>query len=76
MRPKNFNNKEKQKTAANTQHDLGSNSEDETKITSMGSKGKDSIASTSSSISLNETQHEKERIELFHIKFISKHIKR
>jgi hypothetical protein len=59
-RPKKFNNKGKQKTVATTQHDLGSDSGDETKITTMGFKGKDSIASTSSSSSsLNETQHEK-----------------
>ena len=76
MRPKNFNNKTKPKTIATTQHDLGSDSGDETKITSMGLQGKDSIASTSSSSSsLNETQHEKERIQIFHIKVISKHTK-
>jgi hypothetical protein len=63
MRPKMFNNKGKPKTVATTQHDLGSNSGDETKITFMGFQGKDSIASTSSSSSsLDETQHEKERI--------------
>ena len=38
MRPKKPNNKGKQKTAATTQHDLGSDSGDETKITSMGLK--------------------------------------
>jgi hypothetical protein len=77
MRPKNFSHKGKPKTTATTQHDLGSNSGDETKITAMGFQGKDSIASTSSSStsSLNETQHEKERIELFHIRVISKHTK-
>jgi hypothetical protein len=43
----------------------------------MGFQGKDSIASTSSSCSnsLNETQQEKERIEIFHIRVISKHTK-
>jgi hypothetical protein len=42
----------------------------------MGLQGKTSIASTSSSNSaINETQHEKERIELFHIRVISKHTK-
>jgi hypothetical protein len=43
----------------------------------MGLQGKDSITSTgsSSSSSLNVTQHEKERIELFHIRVISKHTK-
>jgi hypothetical protein len=77
MRPKKFNNKGKPKTTATTQHDLGSDSGDETKITAMGFQGKDSIASTSSSSSssLNETQHEKERIEIFHIRVISKHTK-
>jgi hypothetical protein len=60
MRPKKFNNKTKPKTTATTQHDLGSHSGDETKITTMGFQGKDSISSiSSSSSSLNETQHEK-----------------
>jgi hypothetical protein len=46
----------KPKTVATKQHDLGSDSGDETKITAMGFKGKESIASTSSSSSsLNET---------------------
>ena len=47
MIPKNFKNKEKEKRDATIQHDLSSNSGDETKITTMGLKGKD-IASTSS----------------------------
>jgi hypothetical protein len=76
-RPKKFNNKGKPKTVATTQHDLGYGSGDETKITSMGFQGKGSIASTSSSgsSSFNETQHEKERIKIFHIRVISKHTK-
>jgi hypothetical protein len=76
-RPKKFNNKGKPKTVANTQHDLGSDSRDETKITGMGFQGKDSIAGTSSSSSssLNETRYEKERIKFFHISVISKHTK-
>jgi hypothetical protein len=43
----------------------------------MGFQGKKSIASTSSSCSssLSENQHEKERIELFHIRVISKQTK-
>jgi hypothetical protein len=62
-RPKNFNNKEKQRTVATTQHDLGSDFGDESMITTMGFQCKDSIVSTtSSSSSLNETQHEKEII--------------
>ena len=76
MKPKKFNNKGKQKTAATIQHGLGSDSGDETKITAMGFQGKDFNDSISSSSSnLNKTQHEKERIELFHIRVISKHTK-
>ena len=40
MRPKKFNNKGKQKTTATTKQDFGSDSSDETKITTMGMKGK------------------------------------
>jgi hypothetical protein len=76
-RPKKFSHKGKPKTAATIQQDLGSDSGDETKITAMGYQGKGSFASTSSSSSssLNETQQEKERIELFHIRVVSKHTK-
>jgi hypothetical protein len=61
MRPKKFSHKGKPKSTTTTQHDLGSDLGDETKITTMGFQGKDSIASTisSSSNNLNETQHEK-----------------
>ena len=41
MKPKNFNNKGKQNTPTTIQHDLGSDSGDETKITAMGFQGKD-----------------------------------
>lgn len=74
MRPKKYKNKEKEKIVATAQHDLGSDSGDETNITTMGLKDKD-IASTSSLNCLNETQYEKTRIELFHIRVISKHTK-
>jgi hypothetical protein len=76
-RPKKFgnNNKGKSKTAATVQHDLGSDSGDETKITAMGYQGNGSNASTSSSSNINVTQQEKERIELFHIRVVSKHTK-
>jgi hypothetical protein len=76
-RPKKFGNKGKSKTAATIQHDLGSDSGDETKITTMGYQGNGSIASTSSSSNnnLNVTRQEKERIELFHIRVVSKHTK-
>jgi hypothetical protein len=77
-RPKKFgNNKGKSKTTATVQHDLGSDSGDETKITTMGYQGNGSIASTSSSSNnnINVTRQEKERIELFHIRVVSKHTK-
>jgi hypothetical protein len=65
-RPKKFGKNRKSKTAATVQHDLGSDLGDETKITTMGCKGNDSIASTisSSNNNLNVTRQEKERIEL------------
>jgi hypothetical protein len=53
-RPKKFNNKEKPNIVATVQQDLGSDSEDETKITAMGLQGKNSIASTSSSNSSHQ----------------------
>jgi hypothetical protein len=76
-RPKKFGNKGKSKTIATIQHDLGSDSGDETNITAMGYQGKGSIASTSSSSNnnLNVTRQEKERIQLFHIRVVSKHTK-
>jgi hypothetical protein len=76
-RPKKFgnNNKGKSKTIATVQHDLGSDSGDEMKITVMGYQGNGSIAriSSSSNNNVNVTQQEKERIELFHIRVVSKH---
>jgi hypothetical protein len=78
-RPKKFgnNNKGKSKTVANVVQDLGSDSGDETKITAMSYQGNNSVASTSSSsnANVNVTQQEKTRIELFHIRVISKHTK-
>jgi hypothetical protein len=78
-RPKKFgnNNKGKPKTVATVVQDLGSDSGDETKITMMGYQGNNSVASTSSSsnANVNVTQQEKTRIELFHIRVISKHTK-
>jgi hypothetical protein len=77
-RPKKFGNKKgKSKTTTTVQHDLGSDLGDETKITTMGYQGNGSIASTSSSSNnnINVTRQEKERIELFHIRVVSKHTK-
>jgi len=75
LRPKKFNNKGKQKTIATIQQDLGSDLGDETKITTMGMKYVDSNASTSSSSKSIESQNDKERNELFHIRVITKHTK-
>ena len=58
-----------------TQHDLGSNSSDETKISAMVTKGKQIVASTSSSHSQNNTPNEESRVELFHVRVISNHTK-
>jgi hypothetical protein len=78
-RPKKFgnNNKGKSKTVATVLQDLGLDSGDETKITAMGYQGNNYVASTSSSSNANVdvTQQEKTRIELFHIRVVSKHTK-
>jgi hypothetical protein len=78
-RPKKFGNngKGKSKTVATVLQDLGSDSGDETKITAMGYQGNNYVASTSSSSNANVdvTQQEKTRIELFHIRVVSKHTK-
>jgi hypothetical protein len=52
-RPKKFSNNRKSKTVAIVQHDLGSNSGDETKITTMGYQGNGFISSNSSSSNNN-----------------------
>ena len=56
------------------EHDLGSDSGDETKITAIGLKGKNIVSTIYSSCS-NVTQDEDTRIELFHIRVVSKHTK-
>ena len=57
-----------------TQQDLGSDSEYETKILAMVNKGNESIASTCSSNSHNNTPNEDTMIvELFHVRVISNH---
>jgi hypothetical protein len=56
---------------------LGLDFGDETKITTMGYQGNNYVARTSSSsnANVNVTQQEETRIELFHIRVISKHTK-
>ena len=66
--------KEKGKTVAIAEKDLGSDSGDETKITAMGLKGQH-VESTSSSNSHNNTPNEDKREELFTVRVISNHTK-
>jgi hypothetical protein len=73
-RLKQFSGKGKTKTVATVQQDLGSNSGDEGKTTSVGVQGKDSLHASSSS---NNESHDDERKRngLFHIRVVSKHTK-
>jgi len=75
LRPKKQNNKGKQKTTFTTQHELGSDSGGETNISAWVTKGKEVVAGISSPHSHNNTPNEESRIELFHVRVISNHIK-
>ena len=68
---KQTKSQKKGKTIAIIEHDLGSDSGDDTKIRTMGLKG-NSMARTISSNCSNITQDEDTRIELFHIRGVSK----
>ena len=75
LKPKNFDGKKKKIVAA-IQKYLGSDSGDETTITSTGIKGKNSKASTSNfAQTIDNEENERKRHELFHIRVISKHQK-
>eukprot|EP00253_Pinus_taeda_P026466 PITA_26466 len=75
LKPKKFGGKE-QKNVAAIQKDLGSNSGDETTVTTIGIKGKYFEASTSnSSHSIANESNERKINEPFHIRVISKHTK-
>jgi len=75
LKPKKFEGKKK-KTTATIQKDLGSDSGDETTITAIGIKGKNSEASTSNyAQSTDNEENERKRHGLFHIRVISKHQK-
>jgi hypothetical protein len=77
LRPKKSQDKGKQKTATTTQQDLGLDSEDETKITTMGSKGI-STASSSSLVQyakLESVLNQKKQSEIFYVRVIVKHTK-
>lgn len=83
LRPKKFNNKGKEKANVVVQQDLVSDSGDETKIATTITKGKfvvktskeEFVAITSATNNSNNASNEEKRIELFHIRFISKHTK-
>ena len=74
MKPNKLKAKEKGKNVAIIEHDLASYLEYETNITTMGLKG-NNIKSTIYSNCSNVTQDEDTRIEIFHIRFVSKHTK-
>eukprot|EP00253_Pinus_taeda_P035192 PITA_35192 len=75
LRPKKFEGKKK-KIAAAIQKDLGSKSRNETVISAIGIKGKNSEASTSNSAqSVIAEEHDRKRHELFHIRVIYKNQK-
>ena len=74
MKPNKLKSKEKEKNVVIIEYVLGSDSRDETKIKAMGLKGK-KIARTSSSNCSDVTQDEDTRIEIFHIRVVSKHTK-
>ena len=73
LKPEKFQKKEDKKTnAATIQHDLGSDSRDETKVVATSIQRK----IPSCSVSRNEPVFdERKRSELFHITVISKHTK-
>ena len=74
MKPKNFGNKEWNNVVAMLK-DFGSDW-GEVAITTIGIKGKNSQASTStSSHSVDNENDERKRNELFHIRVVSKHTK-
>jgi len=75
LNPKKFGSKERKNTAT-VQKDLGSDSCDETMITTSCIQGKYSKVSTSTSFhSIDNDNDERKRNELFHIRVISKHTK-
>jgi hypothetical protein len=75
LKPNKYSNQGINKTTAATiQVDLGSDSDDETKIVAMGIQGITYVASTSSSNS-NVLNDECKRSEIFHVRFITNNVK-
>ena len=64
--------KKKKKTVATAQRDLGSDSGDETRITSVGMQGNKTPHTCSSSTHVSK-ENDKRRSDLFHIGVVSKH---
>jgi hypothetical protein len=74
LRPKRFGGQRKQKIVATVQQDLGSDSGDEEKITTVGLQGKVSLHASSSS-KIPSLENDERRSELFHIRVVTKHTK-
>jgi hypothetical protein len=74
LRPNKFGGKGKPKIVSTVQQDLGFDSSDEMKITTVGVQGKVSSHASSSSTILS-SEIEKKRSELFHIRVVAKHTK-
>jgi hypothetical protein len=78
LKPKWAHPKKGKKKTTTMVQDLGSDSEDESKITTMGIKGKSSVASFSSRIYSAKSKvipDGRQRKYLFHLRVISKHTK-
>ena len=73
MKPNKLKTKEKEKNVAIIEHDLGLDSGDEIKVTRMGLKFKNIVITIWSYFDV--TQDDDTRIELIHIRFVSKHTK-
>jgi hypothetical protein len=75
LKPNKYANQGRKKTTtATVQLDLGSDSDDETKIVAMGIQGITYVASTSSS-NLDVLNDECKRSEIFHIRVITNNVK-
>ena len=67
QRPKHYRSKNKKKTIATAQRDLGSDSGDETMITVVGMQGNKTPNTSSNSTHVSK-ENDKRRSELFHIR--------
>jgi hypothetical protein len=74
LRSKKFGGQRKQKIVATMQQDLGYDSDDEEKITTVGLQGKVSLNASSIS-TITALENDERRSELFHIRVVTKHTK-